>query len=544
MKVLIAEDENISRRRLEKALEDMNYEVISCRDGLEAWKAIEPEDAPHLLILDWVMPGMDGIELCRKARKQAKEIYTYILLLTSKGEEDDIIKGMEAGADDYITKPFNKHELEVRLKAGRRIVGLSKENLEIRDTLRTQAIRDGLTGLYNRRYMTEILEREFSRALRYQTDLSCLLFDIDFFKDINDTFGHAFGDLVLRKISTFLEKDLKKSDSAFRYGGEEFLILLPDTHIEGARTMAEKIRTTCETKTHNDGANSTTVTVSIGVASVKHHHTSESKELIAFADKALYHAKAEGRNRVKVYMEESTAQSADGEISKDKGFRYLKENLSSILEKTKKASIESLDLMVRDICASKPRKDNQKVSEYFTLIGERLRLPPSIIDTFKRSASLHENFNILLEKKLKSESKTLNTDKKTRAEDGPYMMAELTRLFDFFANERSVLLHHHENFDGTGYPEGLKGNEVPLGARIFAIVDAIVNLTSEQSFEKNITTEKVIEKLADNAGKQFDPMLVSLFFEIIEENKMLSVHGDALTKAKEKVSNLLSAKGP
>lgn len=360
MKVLIAEDESISRRRLEKALEDMNYEVISCKDGLEAWKALQSEGAPHLLILDWMMPGMDGIELCRKARKQAKELYTYILLLTSKSEGGDIIKGMEAGADDYITKPFNKHELEVRLKAGRRIVELSKENLEVRDALHKQAIRDELTGLYNRRYMTEILEKEFSCALRYQTDLSCLLFDIDFFKDVNDTFGHAFGDLVLREISTFLEKDLRKSDSAFRYGGEEFLILLPDTHIEGAETVAEKIRTTCERKTHNDGANSTTATVSIGVASVEHHHPSKKEELIAFADKALYGAKAEGRNRVKVYMEVSSATEKrkrqpihPGEILREDFMPDNNLNVSSLAEALG-VSRQTIDEVLRERGAVSP----------------------------------------------------------------------------------------------------------------------------------------------------------------------------------------------
>ncbi|MFN3533360.1 MAG: response regulator [Candidatus Brocadia sp.] len=189
MKILIAEDENIAQRRLEKFLEGMNYEVISCKDGLDAWKVIQSENDLNLLILDWMMPGMSGIEICRKVREQAREPYTYILLLTSKNEMEDILSGMEAGADEYITKPFNQNELKVRLNAGRRIVEMNKELLVARNALAKKAIYDELTGLYNRHYMMEILEKEYNRALRHQTDLSCLLLDIDYFKVINDTFG-------------------------------------------------------------------------------------------------------------------------------------------------------------------------------------------------------------------------------------------------------------------------------------------------------------------------------------------------------------------
>ena len=182
MKVLIAEDDEIARIRLEKLLAEMDFEVESCNDGTTAWESIQSENAPNILILDWMVPGMDGIEICRNVRKQAKEMYTFILLLTSKNSQEDYIKGMKAGADDFITKPFNNIELTARLKAGKRIVELNRDLLEIRDSLQKQANHDNLTGLFNRHYMSKILDREFSRSLRYQTDLSCLLLDLDYFK--------------------------------------------------------------------------------------------------------------------------------------------------------------------------------------------------------------------------------------------------------------------------------------------------------------------------------------------------------------------------
>ena len=535
MKILIAEDDNVTRHILEKSVTEMDFEVVSCKNGHDAWKILQSENAPHLLILDWMMPGMDGLEICRKVREQAKEPYTFILLLTSKGEQDDFVKGMEAGADDYVVKPFNHNDLRVRLKAGRRIVELNEELLYVRDNLEKQATHDKLTGLYNRHFMVEILEKEFSRALRHQSDLSCLLLDLDNFKDVNDTFGHTFGDLVLREFSAGLEQNIRKSDISIRYGGEEFMVLLPNTGIAGAQNIAEKIRATCEKKRYDDGHNSTTVTVSIGIASIKQHQLIDDKEIVACADKALYRSKAEGRNRITVYMKKPSWISNNNEISEDNNLGHLKENIAVVLEKTKKSSIESLELLTRDLSSDEHKQHNHDIKRYITLIGEKLALPPAIIETFKRAANFHDYFKILLRKTFKTKHIVLNKEERTEIEDHPYMLSELIDSFDFFANEKSILQYHHENFDGTGYPDGLKGNEIPLGARIFAMVDAITAMLSGRLHRVKLSPEEMIIELADKAGTQFDPMLVSLFLDIIERQELFSVPVEALEQAREKV---------
>jgi diguanylate cyclase (GGDEF)-like protein len=535
MKVLIAENENITLRRLGKFLEDLDFEVVSCKDGLDAWKTIQSENAPNLLILDWMMPGMDGVDICRKVRKQAREPYTFILLLTSNGKQEDFVKGMEAGADDCITKPFNHNELGVRLKAGKRIVELNEALLSVRKNLEKQAIYDELTGLYNRHYMSEIIEKEFSRALRYQTDLSCILLDLDYFKSINDTFGHTFGDFVLREMSACLRQYKRKSDISIRYGGEEFLLLLPNTGIAGTRKVAEKIRTACEKKICDNGNHSTTVTVSIGIASVKPHQLVESKELLTYADKALYRSKAEGRNRVTVYMKKPSWMSEDNIICEDKNLQHLKERLSVILEKTKNSSIESLDLLTHDIGGEEHKQHNHDTKRYIKLIGEKLALPPTIIETFNRAANFHDNFKVLLKKTSNARNKILNKEERLEIEDHPYMLSELIELFDFFANEKTILQYHHENFDGTGYPNGLEENEIPLGARIFALTDAIAAMLSKRLYKVKLSPEEMVVELADRAGTQFDPMLVSLFFDIIEKQKLFPVPSEVLEKAREKV---------
>ena len=535
MKILIAEDDNVTRHILEKSVTEMDFEVVSCKNGHDAWKILQSENPPHLLILDWMMPGMDGLEICRKVREQAKEPYTFILLLTSKGEQDDFVKGMEAGADDYVVKPFNHNDLRVRLKAGRRIVELNEELLYVRDNLEKQATHDKLTGLYNRHFMVEILEKEFSRALRHQSDLSCLLLDLDNFKDVNDTFGHTFGDLVLREFSAGLDQNIRKSDISIRYGGEEFMVLLPNTGIAGAQNIAEKIRATCEKKRYDDGHNSTTVTVSIGIASIKQHQLIDDKEIVACADKALYRSKAEGRNRITVYMKKPSWISNNNEISEDNNLGHLKENIAVVLEKTKKSSIESLELLTRDLSSDEHKQHNHDIKRYITLIGEKLALPPAIIETFKRAANFHDYFKILLRKTFKTKHIVLNKEERTEIEDHPYMLTELIDSFDFFANEKSILQYHHENFDGTGYPDGLKGNEIPLGARIFAMVDAITAMLSGRLHRVKLSPEEMIIELADKASTQFDPMLVSLFLDIIERQELFSVPVEALEQAREKV---------
>jgi diguanylate cyclase (GGDEF)-like protein len=538
MKVLVAEDEKISRLRLVKFLEGIGCEVISCEDGLEAWNIINSDDAPNFLILDWMMPGMDGVEMCRKARELNREPYTFIMLLSSKGEHEDVVKGMEAGADDYIVKPFNQNELKVRLSAGSRIVQLNEDLLNARNILEKQAVNDSLTGMFNRHYMVEVLGKEFSSALRYQTELSCLLLDIDYFKEINDNYGHPFGDFVLREFANCLKQEARKMDIPFRYGGEEFLILLPNTDVEGAQYVAEKIRVACEEKTYDDGTNSAKATVSIGIASVKLNKPLEAKELIAYADKALYRAKAEGRNRVNIYFRKPFGEVDSNEDGKGNDFRYLKENLSLILEKTKKSAIDSLNLLARNVGGDDQKQHSNNVNQYIKLIGERLSLPPSIIETFKRAAVFQDNFKTLMRKTLKTNSKTLSKEEKADLEGHPYMLSELIDQFDFFAHEKSILLYHREYFDGTGYPGGLKESEIPLGARLFAIANAIATMLSDQPGRKSLSPEEIVTELADYAGKKFDPMMVSLYFEIIEKQKLLPVSEDFLKEAKEKVNKL------
>jgi two-component system cell cycle response regulator len=228
MRILIADDSVVSRHLLDATLRKWGYDVVVACDGTEAWNQLQREDAPKLAILDWVMPGLTGPEVCSKVREHAKgSEYTYILLLTSKSLKEDLIEGMEAGADDYVTKPFDQHELKVRLRAGTRIIDLEDELVRAREELREQATKDSLTRLWNRSSILDILDRVLVRGEREQRPLGVVLADLDHFKSVNDTYGHFAGDAVLREFTRRVSGSMRSYDSMGRYGGEEFLIILP-----------------------------------------------------------------------------------------------------------------------------------------------------------------------------------------------------------------------------------------------------------------------------------------------------------------------------
>ncbi|MDX2153580.1 MAG: diguanylate cyclase [Bryobacteraceae bacterium] len=296
MKVLIADDSSVSRRLLEATLTRWGYQVEVACDGETAWSSLQRADAPRLAILDWMMPGLTGLELCRLIRQNGQEPYTYILLLTSKGLKEDLIEGMEAGADDYLVKPFDQHELKVRLRAGHRILDLQSELVSAREELRVQATRDALTGLWNRRAILEILGRELARSQRESNWLGLVLCDIDHFKRVNDTWGHSAGDSVLRETAGRLASQIRAYDSLARYGGEEFLLILPNCDEYTAWLQAERLRESLVAESFSLPSGSAAVTASFGVTAVPPGMSISAEALIHSADEALYQAKRNGRN--------------------------------------------------------------------------------------------------------------------------------------------------------------------------------------------------------------------------------------------------------
>jgi diguanylate cyclase (GGDEF)-like protein len=297
--ILVAEDDAVSRTALERLLRRLGYAVESVRDGAAAWRVLRRPDAPRLAILDWLMPGLDGLEVCRKLRRERPEPYTWILMLTARDHKRHVVEGLRAGADDYLVKPYDRQELAARLAVGQRLLALERELVAARERFGREASEDLLTGVANRRGGEAALHRNLARCARNGEPLAIGLLDLDHFKAINDSHGHATGDRLLAEVAERLRSSLRAGDEIARWGGEEFLVVLPNTGPATAAEIAERLRIAISQQTV-PGRPELLVTTSIGFAVASPDSWCDVAELLERADRALYRAKAEGRDRVVV----------------------------------------------------------------------------------------------------------------------------------------------------------------------------------------------------------------------------------------------------
>lgn len=294
MKILLVEDSYIDRHKVGGYLTDWGLDHVAVGSGTEAVKILESAEPPTMALLDWLLPGLDGIDICRRIRKLGNGSYIYTVMLTSKNRKQDLLMAMEAGADDYLSKPVDPSELRARVMAGKRI-------LELQQSLRFAATHDFLTGLLNRSEILAALQREFSRSGREGKSATVILADIDHFKRVNDSLGHAAGDEVLKEVARRLKSDLRPYDVVGRYGGEEFLIILPGCDLPNGVRRAEQIRNQVANEPIHTPSGDISATVSMGVTVTAFGHDLTSADILQQADVTLYKAKNNGRNRTEVF---------------------------------------------------------------------------------------------------------------------------------------------------------------------------------------------------------------------------------------------------
>jgi len=298
MQALVVDDSAVYRKLIGDHLRSWNFGVTLATTGSEAWQILEQPNSPKLVLLDWVLPDLDGIELCQRIRQAGLSgHYVYVILLTSKEGRQNMLDAMQAGADDYLVKPFDELELKARLLVGKRILDLQDELVFARESMRHDATHDSLTGLMNRGEIFAMLKRELERARRENKPVGVILGDIDHFKVVNDTLGHLFGDEALREVSRRLQAQLRVYDSVGRYGGEEFLMILSNCDLPNTLSRANHLRESISSAPVVHSGVEKTITMSMGVTVSGHDGKSEIAALLTQADAALYAAKKNGRNR-------------------------------------------------------------------------------------------------------------------------------------------------------------------------------------------------------------------------------------------------------
>ena len=464
--------------------------------------------------------------------------YTPILFL---GTEDRppiaCVSNATARVIDYLRVPVSKeifyHRISL-LTQVRRISTTSSYQLNQHST------RDALTGLYNRRYLTSRLSEIFSSARESEKELSLLIMHIDDFSYVNNSLGLEFGDYIFNQLSARLTQAIRDIDTCYRFSGEEIIVLLPEASLHYAMETAQKIKEACSGKPFNDGVNSALLTVSIGIASLQVHQPDNPDKFIFMVEKALFEAKAGGRNRICLY----THQDMQKDIPQFSPLAFLKDKLGRILNKTKSSAISSLETLAKNVAGPEHKTQIASVSHYILLLGSHIGLPEKHIETFHNSVILYNCFRALLHNDLLAKPDKLTGDERDIMEDFPFKLADLTEMFDYLADERSLLLSFNERYNGTGYPDGLKGDEIPLGARLFHIVDAVAAMNSDRPFRKKLSPKEIIKELKQGAGRQFDPFLMLQILTVIEQNGLLDIDPEFLIQTRQDIMNSFTQHRP
>ncbi len=404
--------------------------------------------------------------------------------------------------------------------------------------LKNLSIRDGLTGLYNHRHFWETVNHEHSRARRYSNNLCLIMIDIDNFKTINDSKGHCVGDFVIKKVSEILKERSRETDIVFRYGGDEFAILLTNTDYAGAMIYSSSIQKLIENYKFIRGDDIIRVTVSNGIASFLEDNIEDEKELVKFADKAMYHAKSYGRNRSICYKD---IIMNNYRKTVDSGAKVgdLTAKIGEIYKRISHNSIESIITLVKALEARDPYSKNHslKVMDYSMLIAEKMGLSREEIEIIVDSSLLHDVGKVGISDEVLLKKGKLSEEEWLQIKKHPVLGADIIKHIKSLESSLLNILHHHEWYNGNGYPAGLKGNKIPSGSRIISVADAFDAMTTSRSYRSVLSSESVIRELADGAGIQFFPNIVYIFLKIIKKHKLLP-HFPGIDKAIEKVRKI------
>lgn len=471
-----------------------------------------------LVLLGHHTPKFDGLRLMDDIRK--KKIDTAVILIPSRGSERTAVEAMKRGAYDYISKKeLNAATLTSAIQNAISQKRVQERNRQAGERIREQAARDGLTGLYNHRHFQNLLEKEFRQARRYSYPLYCIMLDLDDFKVVNDSYGHIFGDLVLKQSADILRKQMRDIDLLARYGGEEFAMVCTHIKEEGVLSLCERVRESFAGHTFKEGRDAASITISIGVASNSGQRVAGPSVLVRHADEALYEAKHRGKNNVCHWREK---QSLDKLLNDDsqKKITYYQNRFLGFTQEIMDKFLEYSRTIVEDI-EKKDRRTAQhspKVTKYAVALARSLKLPDSEINTIRLAGMLHDIGKAGIDPKILYKKGDYKPREFRIMKLHPIFSVKMIEPLNFLDEEMQVILQHHERFDGKGYPNGRKGREIHRGGRILSICDSFDAMTAGRCYRRRLSQKDACRQIAAEAEKQFDPELARAFVALVEKN--------------------------
>ena len=505
--VCIIEDDPAQRALLFQHMLRNQYSVVEAAEG-ETGLAEIRQHSPRVVICDLLLPGMNGIDVCRRVRSDGALDGTYIIVLTACDDQEAKNQALNSGADDYLIKPYDLEELSARLRNGLRVHRLQER-------LRHAAVTDGLTGLWNHAEFRELLTREFSRTRRYGGTVSLLMLDLDHFKAVNDTHGHEAGNAVLQGVARELRALVRETDVVARYGGEEFAVICPQTSLDDAANLAERMRLALRQKVRVPGQPEHPVTVSIGVCSSTDPRVHSLADLINLADHALYLGKRGGRDRV---VRSDVAQDVPNtpEIEVGEVDRLQKQVLSLSMQ-AKELCLQSVWAFVQALEARDPLTawHSRNTTFYARALAMAAGWDEHLCETVSNAAMLHDLGKIGVPDKILQSPKPLSERDSAVLRQVPLITCKILEPLRVFETEMVIIRHLRERYDGAGYPFGLSGSAIPIGARLLAVAETFDALTSERPHRSGRTIEQSVAVIVAEAGRQFDPRFTALLEQVI-----------------------------
>jgi diguanylate cyclase (GGDEF)-like protein len=407
-----------------------------------------------------------------------------------------------------------------RKKAEEERERLNREIIKSNERLRQLALRDSHTGLYNHRYLTEIIEAEFFRAKRYSYPLSVIMLDIDYFKSVNDVYGHHFGDLVLKQLAEQLKKKVRRYDIVVRFGGEEFIVISPNTDMTSAFNLAQRILESINVSKFGNKEHTINLKASLAVGSYPEDQVAKGINLIELVDELLNKVKEFGGNRVYSSIDISNGKAAASKRSEEQiNTRTLKEKLDKLTKRANQSLIEAVFAFAKTI-EVKDHYTGEHVEmtvHYAIEIAKGLNFSAEQLEYIRQAAVLHDLGKIGISEKILLKKSKLTPQEFEEIKKHPQIGADIIRPIHFLHTIIPFILYHHERWDGQGYPSSLKKEEIPQGARILALADTYQALTSDRPYRKAYPKDKAIEIIKSGSGTQFDPAIVELFLKILQK---------------------------